>query len=159
MRFIPAFAILLTLAGPAAAADQLVMTLELAAGTSDCPMIVAWLVDGEGKFVKTLRMFTKDKKYFKDMTSWMKARSTRESDQELDAVIGPTIKWKGSQTATFPIKAGNVNLLDGTYTIRFEQNKDKGGHYKSTKIPLGTDFHGVTLADQGYIKSLAITLK
>jgi hypothetical protein len=159
MRFVLPAAFVLACVAAAPAADSLVMTVELASGTSDSPMVVAWVVDANGGFVKTLRMFSKDRKYFKDMTSWMKSRGDREKDSELDAVIGPTIKWKGTQTVTFPVNAGGINLLDGSYTIRIEQNKDKGGHYKSTKIPLGADFKGVTLNDQGYIKSLAITLK
>lgn len=153
LLFITAFAMLCP------AADMMTMNVTLVAGTSDCPMIVAWLVNDQGKYVKTLHMFSKDYKYFKDMTSWFKSRGSAEKNKELDAAIGPTIKWKGNQTCSIPINVDGINLLNGSYTIRIEQNKDKAGHYKSTKIPLPSTFSGATLADEGYIKSLVITVK
>jgi hypothetical protein len=154
--FVP---LLACLAGVSAAADNLELTVELTNGTSDCPMMVVWAVDGSGKFVKTLHWFSKDKKYMKDLTAWTKSRAGSEERDDLDGVIGPTIKWNGTQTATIPVKSGDINLLDGSYTLRIEQRKDKAGHYKSTKIPLGADFSGTTLGETGYIKNLTVTVK
>ncbi len=160
MRMIARYLLPVLLCSSAAvAADHLVMTVELTSGTSDCPMIVAWVVDGNGTFVRTVHWFSKDKKYMKDLTSWTKGRDGHEDADPLDAVIGPTIKWEGTQTANIPLEMDGVNLLDGSYTLRIEQRKDKAGHYKSTKIPLGPDFTGFGQNDVGYIKTLSIELK
>lgn len=158
-RLLLAACLSLSIAAPSCAADSLVLSLELNAGTSDCPMIVAWLVDADNRFVRTLHVFTKDRKYYKDLTSWMKSRGSQESDKDLDAVIGPTIKWKATGTVSIPLRSGKVDLLSGAYSIRFEQAKDKGGHYKSTKVALTKDFTGVTQSDQGYIKTLTVAVK
>lgn len=159
--FLPRLSLILALTATTwvAAAETLSLNLELKSGTSDCPMIVAWLEDTDKKFVRTLYVFTKHKEYFKDLSSWMKAKGTKESDKEVDAVIGPTIKWKGTGVANIPIKVGGIDMLSGKYSIRVEQNKDKGGHYKSTRIALPQGYTGETLNDVGYLKTLTLTVK
>lgn len=150
---------LLFVAAAVPAADHLTIAITGTGGSGDSPMSVLWLVNANGDFVATLRMYSKDAKYYKDMTSWTKARTGHEKEDKLDAVVGPTIKWNGAQTITVPIHQGNLDLLSGAYTIRGESRKDKAGHYKSLKIPLPANFTGLTLDDQGYFKHLAVTVE
>lgn len=149
-RILALFCLALSLS---AADPQLVFDITLAEGSGDKPMIVAWVEKADGTFVRTLQMFSKDKKYFKDMLSWTAAREGKTDS--LDAVVGPTIAW--GQHKVVKVPAGD--LLGGDLVLRIEQRKDKGGHYKKRKIPLTADWPGVTLEKEGYFAKLVITVE
>lgn len=138
----------------ACAADPtLVVDVTLTEGSGDKPMIVMWVEKADGSFVRTLHMFSKDKKYYKDMPTWAGAREGREND--IDGVVGPTPAWGGHASVRVP--AGDL-LKDGL-VLRIEQRKDKGGHYRKRKLPLSQDWPGVTLDKEGYIDHCTITVE
>jgi hypothetical protein len=140
--------------GLATAADTaLTLDLTLVEGTGDEVMIVAWLEKEDGTFVRTLQWFSEDRKYFKDLNVWEDARAGRENDQQVDAVVGPTIVWGGRRTVRVPLPEG----LGQGLVLRIEQYKDKAGHYKKYKAKLTADFTGVSGEKSGYIAKLAIT--
>jgi hypothetical protein len=145
---------LLCLALALSAADpQLVFDLTLAEGSGDAPMIMAWVEKADGTFVRTVHIFSKDHKYYKDMLTWASAREGKTDN--LDAVVGATISW--GQHKVVKVPAGD--LLGGGLVLRLEQRKDKGGHYKKRKIPLTADWPGVTLEKEGYFAKLVITVE
>ena len=147
---------LLTVGIVAAAEPQLVLDLNLVDGSGDKPMIVAWVERSDGTFVRTLHMFSKDKKYFKDMLVWTAAReASKEDAKAIDAVVGATPSWSGHMVVKVP--AGD--LLAGDMVLRIEQRKDKGGHYKKRKVPITADWPGVTLEKEGYLASMVITVE
>lgn len=152
-RFIPLLA-LIPLAG--AAEPQLVLDLTLVEGSGDKPMIVVWAEKSDGTFLRTLHMFSKDRKYYKDMLVWSAARDGGGEDAKaVDAVAGATPAWAAHQVVKVPAK----DLLAGDVVLRVEQRKDKGGHYKKRKVPITPAWPGVTLEKEGYIASLVITVE
>jgi len=163
MRRVPILClVLLVSAGlaPLWAADPaLAIDLTTVESSGDAPMIVMWVEKTDGTFVKTLQMFSKDRKYYPDMLAWNAGRPGREDKAGLDAVVGATVKWGQSRQLCVPLVAGGVNLLAGDLVLRIEQRKDKGGHYRKRKIPLPADWPGVTLEQEGYIAKLTITVK
>jgi hypothetical protein len=135
---------------------QLVLDLTLVEGSGDKPMIVVWVEKSDGTFVRTLHMFSKDKKYYKDMLVWAAARDTSGEDAKaLDAVVGATPTWTGHQVVKVPAK----DLLGGDMVLRVEQRKDKGGHYKKRKVPITVNWPGVSLEKEGYLASLIVTIE
>ncbi len=150
--------LLVLLSGMLAAEDRLRLTLHTVEGTGDAAMIVAWAETGEGKFVRTLMMYSHDRKYFKDMTAWQKARANQEPADPPDALLSPTLKWNAERTAEVPCVVGGVDLRSGNYVVRVEQRKDKGGHYKKIRIPLTKEFRDKTVKDEGYLAEFTVRL-
>lgn len=148
-------ALIATALAAAAADPSLVFDITLADGGGDKPMIVAWLEKTDGTFVRTVQMFSKDHKYYKDMLTWAAARQGKEDDKAIDGVIGATIAWGQHKVVKVPEK----DLLGGDLVLRIEQRKDKGGHYKKRKIPITADWPGVTLEKEGYFAKLVITVE
>lgn len=134
------------------------MEVEVGAGTGDPPMIIVWLETTNGDFVRTLQVFSKDKKYYKDLTVWWKNHDGNAADP-IDAVIGPTIKYTVAKSAIIPLVQGGVNLLDGNYQLHIEQRRDKGGHYKKLRVPLPTTFASGSMPGEGYISKITFTVK
>lgn len=149
--------LLLVIAGALAAAEpQIVLDVTLVEGSGDKPMIVAWVEKTDGTFVRTLHMFSKDNKYFKDMLVWSAAREAGSEDAKaLDAVCGASPTWGAHQVVKVPAKG----LLGGDMVLRIEQRKDKGGHYKKRKVPITANWPGVTLEKEGYLASMVVTVE
>ena len=151
------FCVVLAVVGMAAE-PSLKISLTAVDATGDAPMMVFWVEKTDGTFVKTLQMFSKDKKWYPDITAWDAARKGKEKQADFDAVVGATMHWGQSREISVPIKTGTINLLAGDLVLRIEQRKDKGGHYQKRKIPLTSDWTGITLDKEGYIKQLTITV-
>jgi hypothetical protein len=135
------------------------ITLSMRNGTGDEPMVVLWLEKDTGDFVKTLKMFSQSKAYYKDLLGWLfKSRKT-EKEADVDAVSGATIRWNKTATLSVPAKLGENDLLDGTYVLRLESRKDGGNHYRGFKIPLPKDYAGGKHEDAGYVQSVEISIK
>jgi hypothetical protein len=139
-------------------AGSITMEVEVTPGSGDDPMIMVWLENEKGEFIRTLQTFTKHKEYFKDLTVWWGKREKAKADT-LDAVMGPTIKWGGKKSATVPLVIEGNNILSGNFKIRIEQRKDKGGHYKKMTIPLTPTFASGVVKGDGYITQIKFTLK
>lgn len=135
---------------------KLKITIEVRNGTGDNPMIVAWLENKNNGFIQTLHMFSKDRKYYKDMPVWFgKSKSKGESRKEVDAVSGATVKWNQTKSAVFEI--GVASFKNKGCNIRIESRKDKGGHYKSFAIPLDEALDGGTFEHNGYVKKVTFS--
>ena len=144
-------------AGSAASVKTLEIKVNVKKSGGDAPMVVMWLETDTGKFVKTLQMFCKKKKYYKKMLAW-KFRSRKKKSVSLDAVTGATIKWGASRSVSVPVELDGKNILDGTYVLRFESRKDKGKHYRKFKIPLPKDYAGGKHCDAGYVREIEISV-
>jgi hypothetical protein len=159
---LPALAGLLLLGGRAWADDP-VTTIELKltvrAGTGDDPLIALWLENDEGDFVKTLQVFSKKKAYHKELLAWSFKAGAKEKPADVDAITGATIRWGQTRTLTLPVLQDGRNLLDGTYVLRLESRKDKGGHYRSLAIPLTKGYTGGKIEDKGYVGTVELTVK
>jgi hypothetical protein len=144
-----------------AESQPFVMDVEVTvgAGSGDDPMIVVWLENTEGEFVKTLHMFSRDKKYYNDMLAWRFKSRKKENSADVDGVSGATISWKRSRSFSVPVKQDEIDLLDGSYVMRIESRKWKGKHYRNFKIPLTKGYKGSVHPDDGYVTSVKIVLK
>jgi len=132
------------------------MTFSVRNGTGDDPMIVVWLENDSGEFIKTLHMFSKAKEYYKDMLGWLFKSKSKEKPADIDAVTGATIRWNKTGTLSVPAQIGSHDLLSGSYVLRIESRKDKGNHYRGFKIPLPAGYAGGVHEDEGYVKSVEI---
>jgi hypothetical protein len=142
------------------AADSLELQLKTVDGTGDAAMYVAWIETADGAFVRTLMMFSKDKKYYDHMTLWWKPHEGGEGAAVPDAMISPTMKWSVERTVKIPLDmGGGKNLLAGGYVLRLEQRKDKAGHYKKLRVPLTPDFTEKSVEAEGYLKSFTVRVK
>lgn len=132
------------------------MTFAVRNGTGDDPMIVLWLENDSGEFIKTLHMFSTKKEYYKDMLGWLFKSKSKEKPADVDAVTGATIRWNKTGTLSVPAQIGSHDLLSGSYVLRIESRKDKGNHYRGFKIPLPAGYTGGVHEDEGYVKSVEI---
>jgi hypothetical protein len=154
------FPLLFLLALRLNAADSLELQLKTIDGTGDAAMYVAWIETADGGFVRTLMMFSKDKKYYDHMTLWWKPHEGGEGAAVPDAMISPTLKWSAERKVSIPLDlGGGKNLLTGGYVLRMEQRKDKAGHYKKMRIPLTPDFTEKSVEAEGYLKSFTARVK
>lgn len=135
------------------------MTFSVRNGTGDDPMIVVWLENDTGDFIRTLHIFSKNKEYYKDMLGWLFKSKAKEKPADIDAVCGATIRWNKTGSFSVPAQLGTHDLLDGTYVLRIESRKDKGSHYRNFKIPLPAGYAGGVNEDEGYVKSVEIKVK
>ncbi len=135
------------------------LTFSVRNGSGDEPMVVAWLENSTNEFIRTVRMFSPKKKYYKDLLAWSFKSRSKEKPADIDAVTGATIRWNKSATFSIPVRMGTLDLLDGNYVLRVESRKDKGNHYRGFKIPLPAGYTGAVHEDEGYVKSVEIKVK
>jgi hypothetical protein len=135
------------------------LTFSIRNGRGDEPMVVAWLENSTNEFIRTVRMFSTSKKYYKDLLGWASKYRTKEKSADIDAVTGATIRWNKKATVSIPVQMGTRDLLDGTYILRIESRKDEGNHYRGFKIPLPAGYSGGTHEDEGYVKSVEIKVQ
>ena len=135
------------------------LTFSIRNGRGDEPMVVAWLENSTNEFIRTVRMFSMSKKYYKDLLGWASKYRTKEKSADIDAVTGATIRWNKKATVSIPVQMGTRNLLDGTYILRIESRKDEGNHYRGFKIPLPASYAGGVHEDEGYVQSVEIKVK
>ena len=150
---------ILVTGSPALAAkpNALQLKLQVGTGTGDDPMTVVWLETKKGRFVRTLSMLTKDKDWFKSLTTWHKKRKkAQEPASVLDAVTGATMKWKTKRTIQIPLVVAGKSILRDGYVIRFESRRDKGGHYRSLKVPLKKTYRRGKYAHRGYVRRVVV---
>lgn len=145
-------------ANAAWATQSLDMAFQVSKGSGEEVMIVMWLEDDTGEFVKTLHMFSKHKKYFKDMKAWRFKSRKKEKLSDVNAVSGPTIKWGRTGRVSIPVIQGDLNLLAGNYVLRIESSKWKGKHFRKLKIPLPKGYAGGMHDGEGYVKTIEIKL-
>ena len=137
---------------------QLAISLNVRNGTGDDPMIVLWLEkeddEGHRTFIKTLGLFSKDYKYYKELKLWNLKSRKGESRKHVDSVTGATIKMNRRKTIHIPQNIDGHNLLDGTYLLRLSSGKDKGKVFQTFKIFIPENLSAETFNGPGYVKSV-----
>jgi hypothetical protein len=124
--------------------------------TKDQVMSCLWLEDANGRFVRTLWRFSRDKKWYKDLTVWHGLSTPVEADADVDAVTGATIIQGDSGTIRIPTRWKGLDLLSGRYVLRVESAKDHAKHYSSLRVRLNAKSIGGTIEDKGYIRSIKL---
>ena len=119
------------------------------------PMVVVWLEDTEGNFVRTIQMFSNHKKYYKSLKEWR----TKSGMKDLDGVTGATLEWGSTRIIKVPVKAEGINLLDGKYVLRIESKKKKGKSHKEFSIPLPKGYKGGVHKYDGHVEKVTIAVK
>ena len=148
--------IMLIVAASLSAADpELVFDVTLIDKQGKNPLIVAWLEDDRGKFIRTMHVFGKAKKHFKDLTTWWSKRGSKEDQKTLDAVVGATVFWKQHVVVKTPatgIPLGSV--------LRIEQGQESKPDYDTAKISILLDarWKGTVLKANEFFEQLSVTL-
>lgn len=93
-------------------------------------------------------------KYYPELKHWRAAQNGHVT-QELDAIIGATIRWGGKRLVEIPAKAGR-NLLDGNHVLCVESAADKGARFGVLRIPLAKDFKATTVEHDGYVSRATV---
>ncbi len=144
-------------------ADSTGKTLEITVtirdGSNDNPMMVLWLENDNGEFVKTLHMFSKRKTHYDKLKSWASKSKATEKLTDIDAVSGATVGWNQSSTVSIPAQIGAIDLLNGKYVLRIESRTHFGENFRSLTVPLSEGYTGSALEDIGTLKSVDIKVK
>ena len=154
------FALLLVLfsgfAAVSAADPQLAFDFTLIDKPGKNPLLVAWIEDDKGKFVRTLHVFGKAQKHFKDLATWWRKRGSTEPQKALDAVVGPTITWK--QHVALKVPASDIRV---GYVLRIEQGQEAKPDFHADKltIPLTANWKGTDLKANVFFEQLSIKLE
>ncbi len=135
---------------------NLELLLEVRPGRGDKPMVAVWLEDGGGKFLETLEICSQAVKYYPELKHWRAAQNGKAT-QELDAIMGATIRWGGKRLIEIPAKDGR-NLPDGNHVICIESAADKGERFGVLKIPLTKDLRNTTVEHEGYVSKATVQL-
>jgi hypothetical protein len=135
---------------------DLELLLEVRPGRGDKPMVVVWVEDGQGKFVETLEICSQAVKYYPELKHWRAAQNGKAT-QELDAIMGATIRWGGKRLIEIPTKSGR-GLLDGNHVLCIESAADKGARFGILKIPLAKDFKVTMVEHEGYVARATVRL-
>jgi hypothetical protein len=147
----------------ALSADSTGKTIDVAVsvsdGSYDNPMMVLWLENDNGEFVKTLHMFSKRKTHYEKLKTWMAKSKVTEKPADIDAVSGPTVGWNQTSTISIPAQIGSIDLLNGKYVLCVESRTHIGENYRSLKIPLPEGYTGSVHKNNGTMKSIEITVK
>jgi len=131
--------------------------LEMRKGSGDKPLVVLWIEDADRQFVQTVRWFGKKRKHYKDLTTWaLRSARGKEGRAELDAVTSATLRWGRSGEVSIPLRTAKYDLTKGGYRVRIESRRDKGGHYRTFRIPIAAGFTGGEFEDKGYVKKVTI---
>lgn len=103
------------------------ITLKVARGGKvKRPYVAVWVEDAKGKPVRSITIWGKQQKYFRELSEWWNA--TR-GDQKLLRTITRATRQPGNYTVTWDGKddAGDP-LPKGDYTIKLEINREHGRH-------------------------------
>lgn len=138
---------------------SLEITVSIGNGNYDNPMMVLWLEDDNGQFVKTLHMFSKRTIHYDKLKTWAPKSKDTETPADIDAVSGPTVAWNQSSTISIPAQIGTIDLLSGKYVLCIESRTHIGENYRSLKIPLPEGYTGSVNKNTGSVRSVEVTVK
>lgn len=108
---------------------------------SNC--VACWIVDSNGKFVKTLLAYAGERKQY--LVAWKAA--TTSTYNTTDAVTGATKSSHVSRTCTWNGKnSAGADVPDGTYTVKIECTDNNGSaqNLASFNIIKGTSTQSLT---------------
>lgn len=110
--------------------------------------VVVSLLDSKGKYVKTLQVFGKEKRWYDDLPSWFKFYTTKK--ENVDGVSGASIT--AGNRKVFSLTADEATFGKG-YKLRFEtavenqEYKEKDVEMDFSEANIGTTINGT-----GYIR-------
>jgi hypothetical protein len=154
MRLLPLFGILLVLFGfspltpPKNAEESFKCLIQLTNYSGEGAYVVVSLLDPKGKYVKTVQVFGKEKRWWDDLPSWFKFYTT--SKENVDAISGASIT--AGARKVFSFKA-DESLIGKGYKLRFETAVENQ-HYreKDVEMELSEENVGVNVNGTGYIR-------
>jgi hypothetical protein len=113
-----------------------------------------WVVDAEGKFVKTLAKFARTRQVY--LTGWSRA----SSGNVVDAVTGATMTSHGLRTVTWDLtNAAGQPVADGDYKIVLElTDADRTGPTTSVSFTKGSEQVELTPPDAASFTNMSLVL-
>lgn len=109
--------------------------------------ITAYIVDGTGKFIKTLSVMGDEGKWYKNLKQWYAGQSKKK--ENLDAITGASVS--GGKRNIFTIAIDKAMMNKG-YKIRFESAVEHGQHVPvEAEIPLSSAIEE-KVDGKGYIR-------
>jgi hypothetical protein len=108
------------------------------------PYVAVWIEDADGKPVRTLTVWGRDRRYLRDLSDWWKA-AAKEID--LGKVVSRATRAPGSYTLAWDGTDDKGKALPpGTYTVQVEVNREFGKHVRQAgKVECGDEKVTVTL--------------
>ena len=110
--------------------------------------IVVSLINPKGVYEKTIYMFAKDKKWYKDLEEWHKFNKKKPAN--ISAITGASVAGGDRSIKVFEIEDSKINK---GYKLRFEVAvEDKEYHVKDLEVPLTTANVSGKIDGTGYIR-------
>ena len=112
--------------------------------TGEGAYVVVSLVDSKGKYIKTLQVYGKEKRWWDDLTSWYKYLTT--SKENVDAVSGASITAGDRKVFNLSLEDTYFNT---NYKLRFEtavenqDYKEKDAEIELTDSNIGKNVNGI----------------
>ncbi len=126
--------------------------LQLSNYNGEGAYVIVSLLDAKGKYIKTIQVMGKDKKWYDDLTSWYRFNSL--SKEKVDAVSGASITAGGRKIFSFSVAEEYYN---NNYQLRFETAvEDNTYHEKDVQFALNDQNVGKNINGQGYIRYIKL---
>lgn len=110
--------------------------------------IVVSLINPKGAYEKTVFMFAKDKKWYKDLEEWHNFNKKKPAN--ISAITGASVAGGDRSIKVFDIEDSKINK---GYKLRFEVAvEDKEYHAKDLEVPLTTANLSGKIDGSGYIR-------
>ena len=110
--------------------------------------IVVSLINPKGSYEKTIYMFAKNKKWYKDLEEWHQFNKKKPVD--ISAITGASVAGGERSIKVFEIENSKINK---GYKLRFESAvEDKNYNVKDLEIPLTTENLLAKSDGTGYIR-------
>ena len=133
---------------PPSADVNLKCLIQLTNYTGEGAYVMVSLLDPKGKYVKTLQVFGKEKRWWDDLPSWFKFYTS--SKENVDAISGASIT--AGARKVFSFKADEA-LLGKGYKLRFETAVENQNYKeKDVEMELSEENIGNTINGTGYIR-------
>lgn len=115
--------------------------------------IVVSLINPKGAYEKTLYMFAKDKKWYKDLEEWHQFNKKKPAN--ISAITGASVAGGDRTIKVFEIEDSKINK---GYKLRFEVAvEDKEYHVKDLEVPLTTANVSGKTDGTGYIRYIRMS--
>jgi hypothetical protein len=110
--------------------------------------VVVSLINPEGKYEKTLRVWGDDSEWYYEMTSWWKFYGKKRAN--IDGITGASISGGGRSVSVIKI---DPTKIDKGYKIRFETAvEDKGYHTKDVEFDLTSQNLQRKFSGKGFVR-------
>lgn len=110
--------------------------------------IVVSLINPKGAYEKTIYMFAKNKKWYKDLEEWHDFN--KKNPANISAITGASVAGGDRSIKVFEIEDSKINK---GYKLRFEVAvEDKEYHAKDLEVPLTTANLSGKIDGKGYIR-------